>query len=77
MFAHVGVMAGAYFINTLLGTHAYLDPNHEPALGLIKQALWFACVSNKIMTNCTIYLVGNEHSLTLMCFYSCLIFECK
>ena len=46
MFAHIGVIAGAYFIASLLGAHADLDPNHDPALGMIHTGLWVAFVSD-------------------------------
>ena len=46
MFAHVGVVAGAYFIATLLGSHADLDPDHDPTLRTAITGLWVAFVSS-------------------------------
>ena len=46
MFAHIGVIVGAYFIASLLGALADLDPNHDPTLGMIRSGLWVAFVSD-------------------------------
>ena len=67
MFAQAGVLVGAYFIASLLGAHSQLDPNHDPALGMIRIGLWVAFVSDNADT-CPVLL-------TVMIFV-CVIFEC-
>ena len=60
MFAQAGCIAGAYFIASLLGAHALLDPNHDPALGMVHTGLWVAFVSDNADT-CPVIVDCNVH----------------
>ena len=46
MFAHIGVITGAYYIGSLLGAYVQLDPDHDPAISTAHTGVWVAFVSD-------------------------------
>ena len=44
MFAHIGVITGAYYIGSLLGAYVELDP--DPAISTAHTGVWIAFVSD-------------------------------